>query len=109
MTKITKYGITCDEVVSITADKKDWHPLIENALVGRAFDDVDKALRGLTAQNVGLIYDHMFYEQFTDPEHTMEMHEYRVMFKRDRDRINKMNNEEQQKALKEFVTGKKEE
>ena len=83
-------------------------PLIENVLVGRAIGDLDRAIDGLNAQNIGLIYDRMIYGQFNDNNHTLKLEEHRVMFKDDRDKINKMDNKNQQQALKEFVTGRKE-
>lgn len=108
MTKITKYGLTFDKVVLITTERNNWRLLIENVLVSRAIGDLDRAIDGLNAQNIGLIYDRMIYGQFNDNNHTLKLEEHRVMYKQDRDKINKMDNKNQQQALKEFVTGRKE-
>ena len=107
MSTITKYGIAEDEVVSITTEHDNWKSLIENVLVGRMIGDLDQTIHGLTAQNIGLMYDRMSGGMFNDSKHQLEINEHRIMFKDMRNKINKMNNDQQQKALKEFVTGRK--
>lgn len=108
MNKITKYGIAENEVVSITTEHNNWRSLIENVLVGRMIGDLNQTIHGLTAQNIGLMYDRMAGGMFNDSKHQLEINEHRVIFKNMRDKINKMDNDQQQKALKEFVTGRKE-